>query len=1281
MALRATWSGCSHSKERAYPAVQHGCNNVTPAPVVHPANGIQINMVAPQDPDELKVVDGPAQGQQDGAKSRQDFQSLHHKLASSGFQHPKPPGESVWTPLNSCHQLSRKANPDYISSLHVTAQYSGANENSGRQCLYNGEQDEESIHSLDALSCEQIGNQNLVLSRSTRYQQQLTCPSPVEEIKPLTDFEIHDFIVKEVKQYRRTQSTDNLPTSSDKGTQQYEEVQCVSALEKTLTVDSSKGSKLNTEFTQTSDCPTVPSKKHSTEYLQLMGTVAATRKKNEDKSPVVLISRSGMTFDELTEKEPWNKPQEECTSLGLNINRNLEELHKVAGVSWSPKHMEVKEDGDTRLKPVDNVGWTVDLDNLQGVNERQSSIITGNQSLKENQDTFPNRRKTSEDQHCHTTDQEVIAHSMGTSSVDQIQIHSVISISTDQTELLWNQASHQCVMADAGSVHSQTDLSSLEVTEKIADVQELPLLPESKSLEHAVEGLKDPKYEDISDNEMSQGMTKLPNTEHEKCSFLPCGENPQYEDISEDENPEREISFPEYNKKQSLFENEGHGHVQDQAQVKTASISDEKLILLDTAQLCSCPCFVETDDGFEHLCPKCDSDRQLGVQTNHSASCSPSYDYFKDGEESDDQMDDFIVLPICITDIIFGPDNEIQDVPEYVVQDDSNSGDEDGHGDMISTYCPAPNPVAASATYNIEVFDTVKSFLKAKAAESGRSTPEHEMVLEEDAYTPSRSEFPSEPEDSTETDDSCDYSAPLPPETDDYAPEKETEQNETTNEQKIRSSRLNMVSCMENLNKLIDAKARSKNVQPETIRQTYSKNQEIIIVDSDTEDESDQNCRTKAKRKRLLSSDSMEYGDAPWGQQTGHPSETVDSLYGTLKENADLPVPQCPELSHSTATSGQQLENKAGHKHVQQETNRRNIESVIILDSDTEDDSDQEHKEEYSRRFISSGSMNSAISSSHSPDIVDTEYGPTKEKLQEMRLSSADCPDLSLCAENGGQLIEAEVGSARLQHKSNKQATSRVFHESDKVSKKDDRISKRKATDRNPSAVPKDSRATFPEQNRQSKEIVNRLCGTGKTRPRKTIQLSIESQRKWLQSVDKKAEATSGTCPVMPQSVHNKDLKCPKERVNRQGKDETLAPNTPIATSKRKHYYEKNTLNKVQANRIKPRRVSKELSLPSQERLSATMMDILRTNYESRRQARPGPSHSARAPKHRRRHNSHESVTPLMKRTMSEAKHLTKARNREIQREQGSNVGVGYKGLESGKKVARLTKKDSASER
>ena len=170
------WPGCSHSQDRAHPAVQRQCNNVTPAPVVHPANGIQINMVAPQDPEERRVVDGPAPRQQDDAQSRQHFQRLHHNVASTRYQHPNP-GDSVRTSWYTKQmKKSRKANPDYYSSLHVTAQSGCANENTGRQRLYNGGQDEECIgQSLSRYS--QKGS--YVNNSATLQQKHLSCAFPV----------------------------------------------------------------------------------------------------------------------------------------------------------------------------------------------------------------------------------------------------------------------------------------------------------------------------------------------------------------------------------------------------------------------------------------------------------------------------------------------------------------------------------------------------------------------------------------------------------------------------------------------------------------------------------------------------------------------------------------------------------------------------------------------------------------------------------------------------------------------------------------------------------------------------------------------------------------------------------------------------------------------------------------------------------------------------------------------------------------------------------------------
>lgn len=151
--------------------------NVTPVPVVHAANGIQNDRVATQYPEELKEADGPAQWQQGNIQSRQHFQ--HHRLesqASTGCQYPDP--------RDSCHQISRKANADFYSSAHVSAQHSSyfgtsATEKSARQSVNGGKQREcskqnfnghfpEGSNLNDNTGLQQRQHLNRALSASTR---------------------------------------------------------------------------------------------------------------------------------------------------------------------------------------------------------------------------------------------------------------------------------------------------------------------------------------------------------------------------------------------------------------------------------------------------------------------------------------------------------------------------------------------------------------------------------------------------------------------------------------------------------------------------------------------------------------------------------------------------------------------------------------------------------------------------------------------------------------------------------------------------------------------------------------------------------------------------------------------------------------------------------------------------------------------------------------------------------------------------------------------------------
>ncbi|XP_044041830.1 uncharacterized protein LOC122871160 isoform X5 [Siniperca chuatsi] len=1248
--------------------------------------------------------------------------------------------------------------------------------------------------SLAALNCGLTRTQNLDHSgrtHSTPHEQvfppslspQLSTDkvSTLGEIEPPTDDQIQDFIAKKLVYFRTilTQKNNYGHAHSNKGwnfctndrdltlpsdciipkansvahlhstsTSDKEDViqQCTAAVGQALQKDSS-----NADLSLKS--------KHSTEYPQIMMKVAAACTKTEDESPVVLTALSRVTLDELTEKHPsltlnCSSSQEKNKPLWLNINKNLDDTDQVVGVSWELKDMTEKQKGDA----VEAGG----LDNVQGVTDvsedlqtKSSSVVSENKafqfaSLLENQDA---NTKIRDQQLCSVTCEDVIAHATLNSSFDRIQIHNLVS---NQSEGLCNKTSREGVREDAGFVFSHTNLNKVKEQTSLSEGEVKDAL--------TVNILKAPVYEDISDDEdMSQLPRKLLDSTHEELSLPARFKDPEYEDISEDEMPQMSVErpsltqVPEQNHMQSPFENKGYGYVQGQAQMKTEIVSDEELTskkqvspkaqTLDIAQHCSCPCSVETDDEFEGLlCPKCDNKRHLGWQTNHCVSCSPS-SVLKDEDETDDQMDDYwIVIPISVSDLKFEPEDEDQDGP--VLLDDGETGDKERKDETSPTHCelhwPAPKPVAASAS-EIDVFDTIESFLHANARKS-------KMDSGREPHTPqnTRASY-SEPEDSCETEDSCDYSsgsehnyltvsrqllkkrsAPLPPETNDSMSEKEGEDNEITNVQKSQTRSLDKLGCMQKLRQLIEAKAASNQVQPKTEGQKIAKNDYIIILDSDTEDEGDQNYKKKTNRKRLFSSCSEDSGDAPCSQQKRHSPEAADSEYETAKAKL-------------------------------QETRLSSADSSLPQ---------------------------------HQSKLHHTEF---KEGMQDAG------SDLSHGTEKSGQLIETKAGSTHVRKKTNRQTTSKriVVHDSDKVFKEN--FSKKKAKTKNIHSRSEDSGdSLFATQNKPT-ETMDHLCGTANEKPEKNTLSSKGLPEKQPQSAD----STSNPDPVIPRLVVQKSSQ-PKDyltllkdsRVHRQEQDETWAPTTSAATRKqtdspemhRRHLHRNKkgrfvskpklandkhhaTKNKVQANVTKPRLVSRpsqegpststsslsstsgklsearqslassrglsqsgepfaSSSLPKSKQstsiprlhlssselqrshsysspstldhpytptigpsYSATMQssarkqvtndwqqsffpirrdrktsleeDLRTTNHNSWREGRPGPSHYDRAT--RQRHNSHESATRLMKKTKSDAIQWTKAISRDAPREQRCSVGDGYKWSEK-PTVAKPTK-------
>nr|XP_046234900.1 uncharacterized protein LOC124053619 isoform X1 [Scatophagus argus]XP_046234901.1 uncharacterized protein LOC124053619 isoform X1 [Scatophagus argus] len=584
----------------------------------------------------------------------------------------------------------------------------------------------------------------------------------------------------------------------------------------------------------------------STEYPQIMMKVAATCTKNEDESPVVLTAVPREALDELTQKHPsplfkYSSSQEEYKSL--------------------------------ELKPVEGVG----LDGVQGVTNVSEEFQTkSNSGVSEPTSLTENQEKEMKNiEHCNVTCKGVIAQSETNSSTD-IQIHNVTSVSMNQYEWLCNQASCEGVRKDVCSVAVQTD-ARLTISEN--KVKEEALLSSEGKEVLSVKIIKDPQYEDISDDDMSQLATELPNSEHGELNFPEYFQDMHYTDISEDENPPfmatetpSPTQAPEPNKQQTET--------------------------LDIEQCCSGSCFAKTDDGCH-----------LRRQTERCVCCTSSV---LTDDDTDEQMDDdWLVIPVTVANLKFEPDDEHQNSPEKVVLSGS---DEETQCDVSPAHNELHSP-ASSPSYQIDVYDTTESCLKAMRVQFQRNfemaaflyPPEYALESEGTPQTPqNRSESYSDPEDSCETEDSFDYpyspesrqlswkrSVSLPIETDDHVSEKARE-DEVTNAQNDQNRDLDTLGCMQKQRQQINTKTTGKHVK-RTCRQRNSKN-DVIIINSDTEDESDENCKKKAERKRLFSSSSDNSGDAPCSPQKRHspgdsqaPPRQAPKTPAETNKNSDSP--------------------------------------------------------------------------------------------------------------------------------------------------------------------------------------------------------------------------------------------------------------------------------------------------------------------------------------------------------------------------------------------------------
>ncbi|XP_067345936.1 serine-rich adhesin for platelets-like isoform X1 [Channa argus] len=644
------------------------------------------------------------------------------------------------------------------------------------------------------------------------------------------------------------------------------------------------------------------------------------------------------------------------------------------------------------------------------------------------------------------TCKEVTAHSKINSS---IQIVNVVSLNANQQ---LRKKSCEDARKDAGLVHSNRDLfvalSENEQPSKSENKHEQTFL---------VNNMKDPQYEDISDYEdTSQLLPKLPNSEQEELRVPDV----QYEDISEDENPQ--------------IEN----------------------IAVETASLKKLP-----ENNSKRLTFEKEGGRPLECQTNCSSLCS-SFSALKN--ETGDQMDDdWIVLPISISDLKFEEEEEAQNDLGIIVLQAGDTESIKSLGDTSPKEKPASDPGSASVLYQIEEFDTLESFLLSKTAQfrrSSRSSPIKEMdPMTEPHKLQNRRESYSDSEDNCETDDSCNYSpapehnyltvpshllkspTPVPSDKGESAPEKEHEATHPHIGQMRHSEYF------------------------KTDKQNISKKDDIIILDSDTEDESDQNSTKTAKRKRESSS-SEDREELSCSGQRGHLVKTVDNVGETFKEM----------LHKNTA---QQCQPKL-------ESNIKNISTqniVIILDSDPEDEGEKNYQKTNCKEVFLSGS----------------EDGGKIRKTE--------------------QLTEPKVDSDCIQEAKGQTTSQRaVYHSSDKVGQKDLNQNKKATMDRILSSASDNSgSASFTVQNRHSAETMNSVYRTTSENPQKKTLLFKDSPNKVPQSVGKEADSISDRNTLInPLYVPNESqsgthLKCAKDSKGTFSKDETQSLKTFTTTSKK----------------------------------------------------------------------------------------------------------------------------------
>ncbi|KAM3587932.1 uncharacterized protein V6R79_017546 [Siganus canaliculatus] len=804
---------------------------------------------------------------------------------------------------------------------------------------------------------------------------------------------------------------------------------------------------------------------HSTDCPAILEKVTPTFSKAEDDSPVAVTAVSQVVSGQLTRKHPrtsLDSSQDENKAFRSDINRTLKYLKKHAG------------------------------DSVQAG--------TGSISSNENQGEFFQGEKNVA-QPCMDRCAEVMVK-------QNLSVSPPISDYTNRSGYQWSPTNRE-ERVDVGSLCLQSDVS-IELSGK--------KIRSSPPVKDFVTMLKDPQYEDISDEDLSQNATDLQYTEHAK---LICFQDTRNKHTSIDET--------------TMVENLTVG--KSSLTPETGPSNNERLQLEDG----SC--------GHEQDLIEVTAEISLNkkVPQVKRASGSPSFDE----PETDDDCD---VFTIIMTDLHFEVQDRDQHSPENVMHDCAEGGDQETQFDKSPVHCEEQVP-------QIEEFDTIDTFLQAntvkKAFELTFNPSPRKVTLDsggEPDTSQNRRETCSEPDDSCETEDSCDYSTgsehnyltvsrkllkkrpvPLPAETD-------SENDEEYKGEHVQNSKAK--SCIEKLKLLMETKAASKNAQHETNTPSVSNTDDIIVLDSDTEDESYPNCNLNTEKKRIISADS-DNEDVLYSQpKRPKLSGTVDSPIDLIEDEVletwpclDSAAQQQQDMDKDEDLHSEPLrldkkrrertDTSTGVMHMPHTTKKSAGEAGIILTGVVADyTSDLNYAKKSKKRHRSSVSKEDAdapcIQQKTSSPETEAERETRKEKPVITRLSPVVSP------------VQQHQSKHQLKKQSNSTLDNTTQHKTTGQKISDERCHAKKRSEDRCAA-------------KRSTEFVDSPCPAGNKKLKKPAP-SPNSPNDQSQPRDKEVHSPLGPNPANPRhsveksSESNKNLKTFKDY--RQGSNETVAAKT-----------------------------------------------------------------------------------------------------------------------------------------